>query len=420
MISKMKYIELTKENFERYAPQIVALCDKAVLENEKNNKSGQFFTSTLEELLGYVNSNGKDFVMMAINESDLVEGAMYINTLIKQGTYSDLTKYFHVSSEYKNYLINQFSSVDDYKKYITEGYLEKILTYAEIGEKIEQDKSLNPKGLSFNELVNLEISSDRFQENNPIREAINNSFYEYYSQKGKVNDYAKLSYYGINDVDKELLKIIGDKKISLESLEQLIENYETFLVAQKPIFVEEPTIDLEPYYDANMDNTIEFNTYVVSENARSNGLAKILTYETLKRAVAKIFSNPTNNAMYINTTIHNENKDSQATVNFFGLEDYIYIERKKDINRRVYMKRVSREESLEYLYDIELKLLLSYNYYSEIFGISMDEIKDMVEEHLISYQRKLELANDSKKKEYYQKKIDDYNALLNQMMKGRR
>ena len=61
----MKFIELTRENFDKYAKQIVNLCDQAVESNEKNNKSGQFYTSTVPELYGYVIS-GKDLVLMAV------------------------------------------------------------------------------------------------------------------------------------------------------------------------------------------------------------------------------------------------------------------------------------------------------------------------------------------------------------------
>lgn len=413
----MKIIRLNSENYERYAGQIVALCDSAVEENEKNNRSGQFFTSTLEELLGYVNSNGRDLVIMAINESDIVEGAMYINTEIKQGTYSDLTKYFHTSARYKEYMASQFDDNSEYQDYIAYEYISKILTFNEIAQEIEQDTSLNPDGLIFKELISAEIAKDNFQENNPIREAINRKFFEKYAKANKTEDYEKTAFYGIEDIDINVLNRIIAGRISKEELNYLISSYEVFLSSQAPIFALEPNIDMKKYYEANMRNTIEFNTYVVSPEQRSNGLAKILVYETLKRIIPKIFNNPNNDKMFISTTIHNDNENSQATANFFGLEDYIYIERKKGINRRVYMKSISREEYLDYLYDIELELLISYNYYSELFGVIYEDAVEMINNRINHYQNKIKNETNSNKLRYYESRIEALNELLNKMNK---
>ena len=164
----MKFIELTQENFDKYAQQIVNLCDLAVELNEKNNKSGQFYTSTVPELYGYVTS-GKDLVLMAVDERDKVLGATYINSKVKQNTYSDFTKYFHYFPEFKNELANTFSSVSEYQNFVTKAYLEKILLFTNIAKEVEQNKELNPNNKPFKELLKEQISQNIFQESNPIR-----------------------------------------------------------------------------------------------------------------------------------------------------------------------------------------------------------------------------------------------------------
>ena len=113
----MKFIELTTQNFDEYAKQIVDLCDQAVAINEQNNKNGQFYTSTLPELQGYVTS-GKDLVVMAIDDNNKVAGAAYINSKVKQNTYSDFTKYFQYSSAYKNAVALSFPDKEKYETFI--------------------------------------------------------------------------------------------------------------------------------------------------------------------------------------------------------------------------------------------------------------------------------------------------------------
>lgn len=411
----MKFIELTRENFDKYAKQIVNLCDQAVESNEKNNKSGQFYTSTVPELYGYVIS-GKDLVLMAVDEQDKVLGATYINSKVRQNTYSDFTKYFHYFPEFKNEFANTFSSISEYQEFVTKAYLEKILLFAGIAEEVEQSKKLNPDNKSFKELLEQQISQNIFQENNPIRRYITDLLYEEYDSRGKVSEYAKTVFYGLDDIDKGMLKKQVEGKISSKYLEYISSAYETFLKAQAPVFITEPNIDIKKYFNANMDNAMEINTYVVDPAYQGSGLAKILLYETLKRCMEAYFSREGNTELYLNTTIHNENVNSQRTANIIGMTDYLYIERTSGVNRRVYMKQIKKEDYKDLLYDIELELLMEYNYYSENFGIDIEGMHDRINAKIEEYMNNAATATSKETKDYYEHKIKKLQSLLDNEM----
>lgn len=415
----MNFIKLTTDNFNLYAYQIVNLCEQAVYRNENNNKKGQFYTTTLQELYKYVTSDN-DLVLMAIDINNKVVGASYINTKIPQNTYSDLTKYFHIFNEYKNKIINSFSSIENYQQYITRVYLEKILLFLKISKEVEESKELNPKSIPFKLLIEEQITKNEFQENNPIREYITTRLYEEYQKKGKINNYINFAYYGIEDIDRTILENLAAKNTSIKKIEDIIANYELFLQAQKPIFISPPQIDVIEYLDANMYNSMEINTYIVLPEYQSSGLAKILLYEALKRSIEKYFSETQNEVLYINTTIHNENISSQRTANLIGMKDYIYIERTKGINRRVYIRKLRIESYREFLYEIELELLLEYNYYSEHFGIDINDIIRKVEYKVEEYKKRLTNTKDESKKTYYLLKIQKLKEIKNSSIFVRR
>lgn len=406
----MKFIELTTQNFDEYAKQIVDLCDQAVAINEQNNKNGQFYTSTLPELQGYVTS-GKDLVVMAIDDNNKVAGAAYINSKVKQNTYSDFTKYFHYSSAYKNAVALSFPDKEKYETFIAKAYLEKILIFTEIAKEIESNSTLNPHSLSFIDLLHNQINNNEFQENNPIRRYITDRLYEEYEKTKEVDTYTKTAFYSLSDIDKEKFQTLIQGDLDKEKLKESICAYEVFLFAQKPVFITEPTIDMSQYFNANMNNSMEINTYIVAPEYQSKGLAKTLLYETLRKCMNKYFSNPENNELYLNTTIHNENTHSQRTANLIGLKDYIYIERTKGINRRVYFKRITKEEYPQYLQNIALDLFIQYN--TGHPNADWLTIKKRIELQTAEYAQRLSLAKSIREKEYYKNKMEELKDRFN-------
>lgn len=100
---------------------------------------------------------------------------------------------------------------------------------------------------------------------------------------------------------------------------------------------------------------MEINTYIVNPTYRGNGLAKILLYEALKRKMEDYFLHTDNDVLYLNTTIHNDNINSQKIISIIKMEDYLYIERTKGINRRVYFKKVCRDNYQDLLHEMEIE-----------------------------------------------------------------
>lgn len=406
----MKFIELTTQNFDEYAQQIVDLCDQAVAINEQSNKNGQFYTSTLPELQGYVTS-GKDLVIMAIDDNNKVVGATYINSKVKQNTYSDFTKYFHYSKAYKDTLAASFPDHETYENYITKAYLEKVLIFTKIAQEVEKNSLLNPNSLSFMDLLQKQIKDGNFQENNPIRRYVTDRLYEEYDKNKEIDIYTKTAFFSIGDIDKEKLATLLAKYGDNTKLKESIKAYELFLSAQKPVFITKPTIDMSKYFNANMNNSMEINTYIVAPEYQSQGLAKTLLYETLRRCMNKYFCVPEHNELYLNTTIHNENTHSQRTANLIGLKDYIYIERTKGINRRVYFKRITKEEYPKYLQDIALDLFVQYN--AGYPNADWLTIKRRIELQTAEYAQRLSLAQSIREKEYYKNKMKELKNRFN-------
>lgn len=406
----MKFIELTTQNFVEYAQQIVDLCDQAVAINEQNNKNGQFYTSTLPELQGYVTS-GKDLVVMAIDDNNKVAGAAYINSKVKQNTYSDFTKYFHYSLAYKEALALSFPDHETYETYIAKAYLEKLLIFTKIAKEVESNPALNPNSLSFINLLYDQIRNQNFQEDNAIRRYITDRLYEEYESMNEIDTYTKTAFYSLKDMDKGKLQALIEEYANKGNLIENIRAYELFLSAQKPVFITEPTIDMSQYFNANMNNSMEINTYIVSPEYQSQGLAKILLYETLRKCMNKYFSDPKHNELYLNTTIHNENTHSQRTANLVGMKDYIYIERTKGINRRVYFKRITKEEYPQYLQNIALDLFVQYN--AGHPNVDWPTIKKRIELQTAEYAQRLSLAKSIRDKEYYKNKMEELKNRFN-------
>ena len=262
---------------------------------------------------------------------------------------------------------------------------------------------------TFKELLEEQIRKNEFQENNPIRRYITDRLYEEYKKIGKVEDYTKTAFYALADINKEKLIRLARDKNQDKDLTEKIKIYELFLQAQSPVFISLPTINIEKYFESNMDNAMEINTYIVNPTYRGNGLAKILLYEALKRKMEDYFLHTDNDVLYLNTTIHNDNINSQKIISIIKMEDYLYIERTKGINRRVYFKKVCRDNYQDLLHEMEIELLIDYNYYSRIFGIDLEQLREIIKLKINEYNNGLQTAGSIQEKEAKKAKL---NSLL--------
>lgn len=407
----IKIIQLNNDNYKDYPKQICEMSEEIKKYNSNHDKEGQFFGTSEQNIINYIKSKDAE-VFVAINEDDRVVGYNFVNLNVKQNTNSDYTKYFHASIDYKNNLANNFSDIEDYNRYVTEEYLRKIIIFEKVTSEITNNPEQNPNGYDIATFIKKQVEMQTFYENNFLRRVVNLEMYKKYESLEKVTEFAQIYFYSIIDVDRKILEELY-QKINIDiPLDTLITNYELFLKYQQPNFIEKEKFNLEEYFDVEMKNSLEINTYAVNPEYRSQGLPKILLYESLKCTFYHYFQKEDNSVIYLVSTVHNANQNSQSILNSFGLNQYLYVERMKNLNRRVYIHKISKEEFLDFLYNIAVELLINYNYYSENFGIDMIDMKDKIENKIKIYQQKIILSDDKSQKAYYQEKIDGLNELL--------
>ncbi len=411
----IKVIKLNKDNIKDYPNQIFKLGEKIKEDNALNGKAGQFFGTSEDSIKRYVESSDNE-VFVAINDLDEVVGYCFTNLNVPQNTNSDYTKYFHSTIDYKNYLANNFSDIEEYNRYVTKEYLRKIIIFDRKAKEITEDPEKNKNGFDIASFIKNQVENNTFYENNFLRRVLNIEMSKEYSKLDMTTEFAQIFYYSINDVDKNLLEEMYKETGYNVPLDTLISNYELFLKFQEPNFIEQPNFNLESYYDVESKNALEINTYAVRSDYRSKGLGKILTYETLKAMLDTYFSSSTMNEVYLVSTIHNSNTNSQGVLESFEVNDYLYVERMKNLNRRVYIHKISKEDLLDFLYDIELELLLEYNYYSENFGVDLISMQERIYAKIDNYNALIASTIDINVKLYYQAKIDKLSNLLNNEM----
>ena len=411
----VKIIRLNKDNYKDYPTQMYQLGEQIKEENILNNKTGQFFGTNEDAIKRYIELNTSE-VFVAVNSNDEVVGYAFTNLNVPQNTNSDYTKYFHTTIDYKNNLANNFSDIKDYNRYVTKEYLRKIIIFDEKAREITEDPERNKNGFDIAEFIENQVENNTFYENNFLRRVINIEMSKEYAKMDKTTAFAEIYFYGINDVDRKLLEELYQETGYTVPLDTLISNYELFLKYQEPNFIEQPNFDLEPFFGVESKNSLEINTYAVRSDYRSAGLAKAMLYETLKAMFAIYFENPENNEIYLVSTIHNSNTNSQEVLGAFGIDKYLYVERMKDQNRRVYIHKINKEDLQEFLYEIELEILMEYNYYSENFGIDMLAMKERIEQKIETYAKQLEQASNEKSINYYEAKIGHLTDLLNNEM----
>ena len=411
----VKIIRLSKDNCKDYPTQMYQLGEQIKEENILNNKAGQFFGTNEDAIKRYIELNTSE-VFVAVNSNDEVVGYAFTNLNVPQNTNSDYTKYFHTTIDYKNNLANNFSDIKDYNRYVTKEYLRKIIIFDEKAREITEDPERNKNGFDIAEFIENQVENNTFYENNFLRRVINIEMSKEYAKMDKTTAFAEIYFYGINDIDRKLLEELYQETGYTVPLDTLISNYELFLKYQEPNFIEQPNFDLEPFFGVESKNSLEINTYAVRSDYRSAGLAKAMLYETLKAMFAIYFENPENNEIYLVSTIHNSNTNSQEVLGAFGIDKYLYVERMKDQNRRVYIHKINKEDLQEFLYEIELEILMEYNYYSENFGIDMLAMKERIEQKIETYAKQLEQASNEKSINYYEAKIGHLTDLLNNEM----
>ena len=392
----LKIKELTKENEKKYLDKVAQLEKIVLAAVEKDGKIGQLFITGKEDISEYVHSK-QNTVMIAVDSDENVQSATYITQGQKPFTYNDITKYFKYGDGYKKYVKSLYANENEYKNDMLEVYKLKLKAYKYAREKIlNEHPEFSNDILSFLE-HELKEKNNHFHEKSILREDFNKYMSEYVEniQKSSIKEkYERFYWTNAEDIAKEFGKTIDINKIKNNDIKEyeksmkIQEEYEYNKILQnsKIVIHEKPEFEIEKYYKANTQNSVEIDTYITNPNARHAGLARILVYEGIKKQMKKHFNNDDSKEIYLCSTLHRENLSSKYVSEFFGLKDSLYVKRRDGRDREVHICKIERKNVDEYLNKIQDKLIVLYNYNPENKQISQKRKEDIIKEQ-IAYEK---------------------------------
>lgn len=343
----MKIIEITKDNWLEYKERMLKL-EEYVKADIVQKGIGNLFFTTGEDIKDYAEDTRHHVYVMEDEKGNLVSQVYIIGASSHiQGDYSDLPKYFTMDEGFQTYLKqNVYKSEKEYETVKTKFYDHKIsaFTYAikQIYGSLDIDK--------FNQDLEAEINSEtHFDERTTLRRNINRYMSEYMKKVGASELYRQFYWVKASD-----LKDITQDKIT--------NSYDKYLEASKINVYGNHVQDITQYYAADVDNTIELDTYITNPDARQKGAAKILSFVGLSKTIEEFFQNSNSDNLYLSITLHKDNYLSENVAHFFGFEDYIDLERRSGIDRHVCMKCLNRNNYKTYLEQLSKKLSYFYDF----------------------------------------------------------
>ena len=458
MKANYEIMELTKENEKQYLAGVVEL-EKDVLEKmEKSGKIGQLFITGEEGIHEYVESPS-NHVMIATSNRDenKVISAVYITYGQVDYTYNDVTKYFKCGDKYDEYVKSKYNG-DLYEKVIREVYIEKICGFKYARDIILGKMNItNLKQLSesnknekFLELVENERNNPEngFHEKSNIREQLN--LYMSLYMKNIRNDSKRYQdFYGIDfETMKKYLAELKNKtnesprtKKQKENLDRVVEDigkydstiatYDKILGYQKhKIYDIGHCSDMRKYYKANTSNTIEIDTYITHPDNREKGIARILVLEGIKKSLEEVTKKSKSKNIFLVSTLHEDNLSSKYVSEFFGLKDYIFVNRRNGRDRQVHIFGMKKDEVPKYIEQMEKKIAVLYGYNPRNINISEDDRKEILKEQIEYESSELQRLNSIKKFDAHKKytgyikckesKIQMLQELLNNEHQGKK
>lgn len=420
--------ELTNENEEQYLAGVVELEKDVLNKMEKAGRIGQLFITGKDGIHEYVESP-TNHVMIAVSNDDKnkVISAVYITQGQVAYTYNDITKYFKCGDKYQEYIKSKYSE-EKYNKSLREVYIEKICAFryardlilSQNGVKKLREISEENKNAKFIELVENEINNPEngFHEKSEIREHLN-EYMSLYMSKIKYDSKRYQDFYWV-DLDylkKELSK--GDECVAQEDDElgdvnsndksnqynSTIETYDKVLEYQKyRIYDTQHCRNMDKYFTANTANTIEIDTYITHPDSREKGIARILVLEGLKKSLSNMMKKTDIKDVFLVSTLHEENLSSKYVSEFFGLKDYIFVNRRHGRDRQVHIFGMNKEDVPLYIEQMEKKIAVLYGYNPQNINISEKEregiLKEQIEYEVDELQRLNSIKEFDTKKKY--------------------
>lgn len=389
MYKNYKVIEVTNENEQQYLPGIVEL-EKLVLDKmQQEGKNDQLFITGEEGIKEYINSDLNNVIIAVKNNKNnpIIASAVYITQGQTAFTYNDITKYFKCDENYQNYVKSKYQN-GEFEKTIRKVYMEKICAFRyardiilkEQGIKLLNTMNEQQRNNLFLEMVEREYEEpqNQFHEKSKIRDNLNTymSLYMKHVKNDLENyqafywvdfDYLKRNLQGPSNSMNEILS-------GFRTVDTTIDTYDKILQYQKyKIYDKSNCQEISKYYGANTSNSIEIDTYITHPDNRKNGVARILVLEGIKKALQRVVSDTKNEECFLVSTLHEDNVSSKCVSEFFGLKDYLFVNRRSGRDRQVHIHRIKREEVPEYIEQMEKKIAVLYGYNPNNIQISNGE-----------------------------------------------
>lgn len=396
MEKRFNVIEVTKENEHKYLQGIVELENMVLTKMEQEGKVGQLFITGEEGISDYINSDSNHVIIAEKNEDDKTKiiSTAYITQGQTDFTYNDITKYFKCGPEYQEFVKSKYTK-EQYEAALRELYIKKICAFTYARNMVLQDlkvenlKSMDDacRNKTLMKLIEQELNNplNQFDEKSEIRDKLN--MYMSIYMKNKNNDLNRYQEFYWVDFDflKRTLTPNQSKQESTcyDAVDSTLAAYDAFLKYQKyKIYDRSHCKDVSKYFTANTGNTIELDTYITAPDSRENGIARILVLEGLKKSVQRVLKNESNTEVFFVSTLHEENLSSKYVSEFFGLKDYLFVNRRNGRDRQVHICGVKREDIPEYINRMEKKIAVLYGYNPNKIKISDEERTEIIQEQI--------------------------------------
>ena len=347
----MNLVEVTEKNWEQYKAQMLNLETK-VKNNMIKQGVGDMFFTTGEEIGDYAADPRHHVYAMIDEQNNLISQAYIIGAGSHiQGDYADLAKYFTMEENFLSYLKTVKYNNDDSKFKLIAKNVYKIKLYA-FKYALEQIYGSVNIEKFVKDLEEAKNSRTHFDEATKLRRNI----IKYMASKMNALNMQEL-YRQFYTIDSNFADYKDEQEIATA--------YDLYLNASKIVVYDKKVEKPEEYFEADVYNTIEVDTYLTDPDCGKKGAAKITTTVALNKTITEFFENSKSDVLYLSITLHKDNYLSENVASFLGFKDYFDIERVSNIERKAYMKRIDRATYKEYLNYLNKKLKYFYGYGDE-------------------------------------------------------
>lgn len=391
MYKNYNVLEVTKENESKYLQQIAKLEELVLNRMEKEGKTGQLFITGEEDISNYVHSKS-NHVFVAEKDGETISAA-YITHGQTPFTYNDITKYFKFGDDYEEYIMHKYG--DTFNREILDTYLNKIRAFMYARDSIISNKGKveihnmteEEKNNMIMEMVEKEVNNpeNRFHEKSNLREKLNKYMSIYMKNDiEKYNDFYWVNLEYINKISSKAQRKQLERATNMYKVDSSMQAYDKILDYQKyRIYDYSHCKNPSQYYEAHTGNTIELDTYITHPENREKGIARILVYEGIKKSIGDLLKNNANKKIFLVSTLHQENFSSRYVSEFFGLKDYLFVNRRNGRDRQVHICGIDREKIPVYLKNMEKKIAVIYDYNPNMIVISKQEQRSILMEQIV-------------------------------------